>query len=109
MSSVNVAVTAVLAGTPAVGPGVLVAGTVSATRGRVVSGATPVVKLQTYGAAIARLVTLLRAAVTVAVYSVSGLSWPLEGSVRVATRPEGSRLTVPVGLVQGAAQVTKKL
>ncbi len=68
MSSVNVAVTAVLAGTPVVGPGTVVARNRQRhARGRVVSGAIPVVKRHTKGATIARPVTLLRAPVTVAV------------------------------------------
>jgi hypothetical protein len=49
ISSVKIALMAVLPGTPVVGPGVEVAGTVSTTRGRVESGAAPVVKRQTYG------------------------------------------------------------
>ena len=67
MSSVKTAVMAVLAGTPAVGPGLVVAGTVSATLGRVVSGATPVVNRQTKGFANASPVARLLAPVTVAV------------------------------------------
>lgn len=43
--SVKVAVIEELIGTPVVGPGVVVAGTVRNTEGLVVSGAEPVVKL----------------------------------------------------------------
>jgi len=67
MSSVNTAEIALLVATPAVGPGLVVAGTVSETLGRVVSARTPVVKRQTNGAVIARPVARLRAPVTVAV------------------------------------------
>ena len=47
MSSLKIALIAELLGKPAVGPGVVVAGTVSTTRGRVVSAVTPVVNCQT--------------------------------------------------------------
>ena len=45
--SVKAAVTDELMGTPVVGPGVVVAGTVSNTLGRVVPNVTPVVKCHT--------------------------------------------------------------
>jgi hypothetical protein len=67
MSSVNTALIAVLVGTPAVGPGDVVAGRVSVTRGRVVSATSPVLNFQTYGTASARPVARLVAPVTVAV------------------------------------------
>ena len=47
MSSENSAVIAALVGAPAVGPGRVVAGTVSTTRGRVVSASRPVRNCQT--------------------------------------------------------------
>ena len=47
MSSVNTAEMAVLVATPVVGPGVVVAGTVEITPGRVVSAVNAVLKLQT--------------------------------------------------------------
>ena len=67
MSSVNAAVMAVLAAVPVVGPGALVAGTVITTRGRVVSGAMPVVKLHWKGLASDSPVAMLLAPVTIAV------------------------------------------
>ncbi len=66
MSSVNTALRAALVATPVVGPGVVVAGTVSATRGRVVSASTPVVNCHTYGLSVSP-VAKLAAPVTVAV------------------------------------------
>jgi hypothetical protein len=47
MSSLKAAVIAVLVVTPGVGPGVVVAGEVTVTDGRVVSGAALVVNVQT--------------------------------------------------------------
>ena len=47
MSSLNTALIAEFVGTPGVTPGVVVAGTVSTTRGLVVSGAAPVVNCHT--------------------------------------------------------------
>jgi hypothetical protein len=47
IASVKVAVIAELTGTPVVGPGVVVAGTVSVTPGRVVSAEAPVVNFHT--------------------------------------------------------------
>ena len=47
MSSLKVAEIAVFVGALGVGPGIVVTGSVEITRGRVRSGATPVVKRQT--------------------------------------------------------------
>jgi hypothetical protein len=68
-----------------------------------------VVKVQTYGAANARPVAMLLAPVTVAVYSVTGDSVVPAATVKVAMVLVASRVTVPLGLVQGDAQVTVKL
>ena len=65
--SEKAALIAILAGTPTVGPGAVVAGTVDATRGRVASTALPVVKIQLTGAAKVAPVAKLLAPVTVAV------------------------------------------
>jgi hypothetical protein len=47
ISSLKLATIAVLLGTPGVGPGIVVTGTVNVTRGRVVSDVAPVVNLHT--------------------------------------------------------------
>ena len=49
---------------------------------------------------MARPVALLRAPATVAVYWVRGASWLPAVRTKLAIRVEGSRLAVPVGLVQ---------
>ena len=50
MDSVNTAATAAFVGAPVVGPGFVVVGVVSVTRGRIVSAVTPaVMKLQVNG------------------------------------------------------------
>jgi hypothetical protein len=67
MSSLKAAVMAELAGAPAVGPGVVVAGSVISTVGRVVSAVAPVVNCQVYGPAKATPVVKLLAPVSVAV------------------------------------------
>ena len=71
-SSVNSTEIATLVGTPAVGPGVVVTGTVDATRGRVASVVAPVVNCQVNGAASDTPVAMLVAPVMVTVYRVSG-------------------------------------
>ena len=71
-SSVNSAEIATLVGTPVVGPGVVVAGTVDTTRGRVASVVAPVVNCQVNGAASDTPVAMLVAPVMVTVYRVSG-------------------------------------
>jgi len=67
MSSLKVAAMAALPGAPRVGPGIVVAGAVNATVGRVVSRVARVVKCQTNGAVMARPVARLVALVMVAV------------------------------------------
>ena len=107
MSLVNAAVIAALTGSPAVGPGLVVAGSVRSTLGRVVSAVTPVLNCHTYGLARTRFDAGLTAPVIVAVYSVSGAR--AAAGVNVALLPDASRVTVPAGLVHGAAQATVKL
>jgi hypothetical protein len=105
MSSVKTATIEEFVAAPAVGPGLVVAGTVRLTRGLVESGSGPVVNVHTNGVASARPVAALVAPVIVAVYSVSG-SRVTPSSVKLAVSPALSRATVPVGLTQGAAQDT---
>ena len=108
ISSLNTALIVVLLGTPIVGPGEVVAGTVSVTRGRVALAATPVVNVHTYGLANGRLVARLVAPVMVAVYVVALARVP-EVNVNVATVAVLSSATVPIGLTQGAVQVSVKV
>jgi hypothetical protein len=72
MSSLKVALMTVLLATLAVGPGLVVAGTVSTTTGRVVSGVSPVVNFDMKGLAMAKPVAMLLTPVTVIVYIVEG-------------------------------------
>ena len=67
IDSVKVAEIAELLGTPVVGPGAVVTGTVNWTLGRVVSVVAPVVKCHTKGLANARPFARLVAPVIVAV------------------------------------------
>ncbi len=68
MDSVNTAITDALVAAPVVGPGLVVAGEVSVTRGLIVSAAVPaVMKLHVYGVAIAMPLARLLAAVIVPV------------------------------------------
>lgn len=98
-----------MVGAPGVGPGVLVAGCVEETCGKVVSAVAPVVKLHTNGAANVRPVTLLVALLIVAVYFVNGTS-AFGASAKLAIVLVGSIVTpVTTGFVQGAAQVTDRL
>jgi len=101
-----------LAGTPGVGPGVVVSGLVNKTRGRVRSAgaaAATVVKFHPKGRAIAVPVASLVAPLIVAVYCVAGAKTAPGVSVNVAIVCVASRLTVPSALVHGAAQVRVKL
>ena len=100
---------AALPGTPAVGPGIVVTGAVSATRGRVVSAAEPVVNCHVNGAVIARPLSSAVAPVIVAVYSVNGASVLAGASVRRAIDCVLSRVAAPSGLTQGAVQVNLKV
>lgn len=104
------ALTAELAGTPGVGPGVVVTGLVNVTRGRVAfEGVPTVVNVHAKGAAIAKPLARLVAPLIVAVYTVEGAKVVPAVSVNVAIVCVASRLTTPVALVQGAAQVSVKL
>ena len=67
ISSLNAALIAVLLGTPVVGPGAVVVGTVKVTLGFVALALEPVVNVHTYGLAIARPVARLVAPLIVAV------------------------------------------
>lgn len=68
MDSVNTAMIDEFIGAPVVGPGVVVAGAVSVTRGLIASGEVPaVMKLQVNGVAITRPVATLLAPVIVPV------------------------------------------
>src|ERR1700676_2439497 len=101
---------AVLLGTPAVGPGIVVAGTVIDTRGRVTSeGAATVVNCQVKGPAIARPLARLVAPVIVPVYCVSVARVVPGVSVNVAIVFDASRVTTPVALTHGAPHVTVML
>ena len=84
ISSLNAAVIAVFVATSAVGPGIVVTGTVDVTMGRVVSGAIPVVKVHTKLLANAMPVVSVAPVVIVAVHTV--LIGKLAAGVKVATR-----------------------
>ena len=84
ISSEKTAVIAVLVGTPVVGPGMVVAGIVIVTLGLVVSGANPVVNVQTKLLTSRSPVVSVAALVIVAVHSVLG--GRLAAGVKVATR-----------------------
>ena len=107
MSSLNTALIRELLGTPVVGPGVLVAGTVNVTRGRVELPAAPVVKVHTYGLANGWLVARLVAPAMVAVYVVALASGVASASVAIVA--ELSSVTVPAGFAHGAAQPSVKV
>ena len=94
MSSENTAETVVLVATPTVGPGVDVAGIVSVTLGRVVSGAMPVLKVHTKLLTSVRPVVSVAPVVTVAVQSA--LAGRLAVGVKVAARLGAVYETVPV-------------
>lgn len=94
MSSENTAETVVLVATPTVGPGVDVAGIVSVTLGRVVSGATPVLKVHTKLLTSVRPVVSVAPVVTVAVQRA--LAGRLAVGVKVAARLAAVYETVPV-------------
>src|ERR1700728_375235 len=108
-SSLNAALITVLAGTPAVGPGVVVAGVVRVTVGSVVSALPPVVKPHAYGADIERPVAILFAPLTVALYGVSGNNVVPGVSVKLAVVLSALSTSVPAASMQGAAQVSVKL
>jgi hypothetical protein len=95
-----------LLGTPVVGPGVVVAGTVVTTRGRVASEVAAVVNVQVKAFAILAPVARLAAPPIVTVYSVSVASALPDVNVNVAIVFVASSVTVPVALVQGVAHVT---
>ena len=84
ISSENTAVIAVLVPTPVVSPGIVVAGMVIVTLGLVVSGAKPVVNVQT------KLLTSLSPVVSVAPVVIVAVQIVLGGrlaaGVKVATR-----------------------
>ena len=84
MSSLKTALTEVLVATPAVGPGIDVTGTVRTTLGRVLSGAAPVVNVQTKLPANATPLLSATPVVTVAVHVV--LTGRLADGVKIATR-----------------------
>jgi hypothetical protein len=107
---VKTALTAELAGTPGVGPGVVVTGLVSTTRGRVAFPGVPtVVNVHTNGAAIGTPLARLLAPPIVAVYTVPGANMVPAVNVKLAIVFVASRLTTPVGLTHGAAQVSVKV
>jgi hypothetical protein len=90
-----------------VGPGLVVTGTVSDTRGWDVVPMRPVVKCHTKGFANATPPLRLVAPVIVPVYRVEAVR--LAAEVKVAMVLVASSDTVPMGLTHGAAQVTVKL
>ena len=107
---VKIAVTARLLGTPVVGPGIVVAGAVENTRGRVTSRGVPtVVNFQAYGPVIAMPLARLVAPVIVTLYSVPIARAVPDVSVKVATVLVAFRVTTPVGFAHGATHVTVML
>jgi hypothetical protein len=107
---VKIAVTARLLGTPVVGPGIVVAGAVENTRGRVTSTGVPtVVNFQVYGPVIAMPLARLVAPVIVTLYSVPVARAVPDVSVKVATVLVAFRVTTPVGFAHGATHVTVML
>ena len=109
ISLVKTALMAEFVGTPTVTPKGVVTGTVSATRGLVVSGAAPVVNCHTKGLAMVRPDARLFPPAIVAVYVVLAFRLVPAVSANVAIFPEASIETTPVGLMQGAAQLKVKL
>jgi hypothetical protein len=109
MALLKTAMIAVLAGTASVGPGIVVAGTVVTTRGRVASAVAAVVNCQVNALAITAPLARLDAPLIVPVYSVSVASVVPAVSVNVTIVLVASRVTVPVAFAHGVAQVTVKL
>jgi hypothetical protein len=83
MSSLKTALIAAFATAPKVGPGMVVPGAVSVTRGRVTSGVTPVLNVHTNLAASGMPVVSLAAVVTVALHVVLGGKFVASVSVAV--------------------------
>ena len=103
---VNTAAIAVLPGTFSVGPPAVVAGLVTNTRGRVTSVGVPtVVNAHAKGALIAKPLARLVTPLRVAVYTVDGAKMVPGVKVNVTIVCVVSRLSVPVALAHGAAQV----
>src|SRR5450759_2888049 len=95
ISLLNVAVIAVLTNTPVVGPGLVVAGMVLVTVGRVISASRPVVKVHVKALASGRPIVSLAAVVTVAVQSATA-GRTLAGTVAGTVAGSVSVIKLPV-------------